>query len=92
VSEGFKLLGYVLASKQRMDIMLSLNRGIKTPKMLTEELGIANSTISNNLRDLRQKGLVECLNQDAKKGRMYILTKRGDEIVNNIKEILKKTK
>ena len=42
--------------------------------------------MSNVLRDLKENGVVECVNEEAKRGRLYRLTSLGDEIADNLKD------
>ena len=46
--------------------------------------------ISNVLRQLKNKNIVECMNEDAHKGRLYRLTPTGKEILKSIEKDEKK--
>ena len=41
--------------------------------------------ISKVLAELKAHELVECINPEVRKGRLYRLTDKGDEIVKNLK-------
>ena len=69
--ELFQLLGYVMASDYRKSILKSIGHTIKIPSAIAEEIGLRTNHISNVLNDLKKKNLVICLNEDAKKGRLY---------------------
>lgn len=43
--------------------------------------------ISKTLSDLKNKRLVECINEEDKKGRIYEITKLGLEVLNQIKKL-----
>lgn len=40
--------------------------------------------MSNVLRDLKETGIVECINEEVKRGRLYRLTPLGEEIAENL--------
>ena len=55
------LVGYVVASKYRTGIMISLREGPKRPESMARELSVYMSHVSATLSQLEAKGLVECL-------------------------------
>ena len=72
-------LGWVKASSYRKDILNSLEKP-KTPKELSEDTGYYLSHVSSTLSDLKSKDIVECLNPDRRKGKLYSITEEGIEI------------
>ncbi len=72
--------GKVKSSKHRTKIINLLKSSPMTPKELAEQTGAALNNISNYLATLRELGLVKCLNNDLRKGRVYALTDKGKEI------------
>ena len=78
-------LAFVKASTHRTNIVNSLHRCNKTPKQLSIELSIHPNTASSTLRQLRNRDIVEVINPDAKKGRIYKLTDIGIEIAKELK-------
>jgi len=73
--------GIVKSSKHRTRIIKLLAQSPpKTPKELAEQIGVALNNVSNYLATLRELGLVKCLNDDLRKGRVYALTNEGKEI------------
>lgn len=73
--------GWVKSSDYRQEILLKLNEFPQTPTDLRDKTEFHRSHISSVLQDLDDHDLVECLNPDAKKGRVYGLTDEGEEIV-----------
>lgn len=73
----WNIVGYILSSEIRLKILELLNGNKHTPSQMKNELNISMSHISNELRSLRRKGLVECINPNNKKGRIYQLTEYG---------------
>lgn len=82
--ELFKLVGYVVASDYRTKILKSIGENIKIPSAIAEDIGLRNNHVSNVLKDLKEKDLVVCLNEDARKGRLYKNTDLGIEILKFI--------
>ena len=79
--EIFDLVGYVMASEYRTKILKSIGDSIKIPSAIAEEIGLRTNHVSNVLKDLKDKNLVVCLNEDAKKGRLYKNIEYGLEIL-----------
>lgn len=72
----------VRKSTYRIKVMKALHHTFKTPTALSKETGIVLNHISNVLIDLKETGLVECINEEARKGRLYRLTGDGDRIMD----------
>lgn len=82
----WELYSFVISSKRRKDILLSLDSEL-TPTEITKKVGkISIKNVSKLLGELREKGLVKCLTPDVKKGRVYALAPEGTEIVKRIKK------
>lgn len=79
--EIFQVLGYVVASEYRTNILKSIGDGIKIPSAIANEIGLRTNHVSNVLKDLKEHDLVLCLNEDARKGRLYKNTELGIEIL-----------
>ncbi|MBE6500053.1 MAG: transcriptional regulator [Methanobrevibacter thaueri] len=79
-----ELLKYVNRSSYRVRVVKSIGGSVKIPKQIAGDSGILPNHISNVLRDLRDNGVVECLNPNSKKGRLYRLSSKGLDILDNI--------
>ena len=77
----FELVGYVKVSVTRTEVMKTLGTGMKIPSEIAKEADIRTSQISGSLADLKKAGLVKCLNEEARKGRLYQCTDMGLEIL-----------
>jgi predicted transcriptional regulator len=75
--ERWILYGYVLASTNKIKIIKLLGNQPMVPTQIEKTTGLSLSHISRLLGGLRQKGLVECINSEQKKGRLYVLTDIG---------------
>ena len=60
------------------------NDDVKTPTKIAEEAGILPNHISKVLRELKETGMVECINEEARKRRLYRLTAVGEEVVEKL--------
>jgi predicted transcriptional regulator len=78
--------GWVKSSEYRQSILLELDNFPQTPTDLRDKTDFHRSHISSVLQDLAEKDLVECLNPEAKKGRVYGLTEEGEQIVEALRQ------
>jgi len=79
-----KGISLLKSSKYRLKITRSLKVGIKTPSEISKLTDIRLNHISKSLKELKENGLVECLNEESRKGRIYKLTKLGVDVLNEI--------
>ena len=77
-------IDYVKNSQYRTKVMKSLDGEVKMPSEITNDAEIFQNHISNTLRQLREHQLIECINPEVRKGRLYRLTDKGEEIVNKL--------
>ena len=80
-------LSYVKISKYRTRVMKTLDGNVKIPTAIAQDTGIKTNHVSNTLAELRKRELIECINPEARKGRLYRLTEKGDTLVKNINDI-----
>ena len=78
-------ISYVEISKYRKKVMKSLDGDVKIPTAIAKDSGIRTNHISKVLSELKSHELVECINPEARKGRLYRLTDKGEKLVENIK-------
>ena len=78
-------ISYVNISKYRAKVMKSLDGEVLIPSQIARNSGIRTNHISKVLAELKAHELVECINPEVRKGRLYRLTDKGDEIVKNLK-------
>ncbi|WP_296792793.1 transcriptional regulator [uncultured Methanobrevibacter sp.] len=78
-------IGYVKISSYRLKVMKTLDGEVKIPSKIAEDSQIRQNHISKVLSELKSHELVECINPEVRKGRLYRLTDKGDEVVKNIK-------
>ena len=83
--EMLKEMSYVKISQYRTKVMKSLDGEVKIPTVIAKDSEIRPNHISKVLSELKAHELVECINPEVRKGRLYRLTDKGDEIVKNLK-------
>ena len=78
-------ISYVEISSYRKKVMKSLDDEVKIPSQIAKDSNILQNHISAVLRQLKEHELVECINPEVKKGRLYRLTDKGNKLVKNLK-------
>ena len=79
-----KEISYVQISKYRTKAMKSLEDDVKIPSVIAKDSGIRTNHISKVLAELKAHELVECINPEVRKGRLYRHTDKGEEVVKNL--------
>lgn len=79
-------VGYVISSEYRKKVMAEVAGGPKTPSSISKATDIEIPHVSRSLTQLREKELIELLNPNAEKGRLYALTDQGEEVWGAVKE------
>ena len=87
----FDLISFVKRGKNRKKIFKALNKPMMPSELVTKIYGKNSNTyfniVSRALSELRGKGLIKIINQDAKTGRIYVKTKLGNDLTKKLKEI-----
>lgn len=81
---NLELYAWIVRGTQRVPIINAMNKPM-TPSLIRKKAIKDNPKISLNntsdiLREFKKKGLVVCLNDKERMGRIYRLTKEGEEI------------
>ena len=79
-------ISYVQMSKYRIKVMKALEGEVKIPSVIAKDSGIKTNHISKILSELKAHELVECINPEVRKGRLYRLTETGEEVVKNLEK------
>lgn len=77
-------ISYVEISSYRKKVMKSLDGEVLIPTQIARNSEIRPNHISKVLAELKAHELVECINPEVRKGRLYRLTDKGDEIVKKL--------
>lgn len=75
--------GFVVRGKQRREIIKLMDRP-KTPTELKEESKLSITNVSRVLIQFEKQGLAKCITPQHVIGRVYRLTKRGEEVRNKL--------
>lgn len=81
----WKIIGKVSASEHKLKILSILNKP-KTPKQISNETELYLSHVSKSLKDLSGIELVKCLTPDLRKGKLYALTEKGNEVLQTLRQ------
>jgi len=68
---------YVKRSKNRQKAIKIIEKSRMTPSEITETMNVRFSLVSRVLRELKDKDIVMCLNENEKTGKLYKLTRLG---------------
>ena len=79
------LTEYVKQSTNRTKILKTIGINILKPTDITKKTNIHINNVSRSLKQLKEKGLVEILNPESKRGRLYRITEEGKRILKNLK-------
>lgn len=71
-------ISYVQISSYRAKVMKSLEGDVKIPSQIAKDSDIRVNHISKVLSELKAHELVECINSEVKKGRLYRQTDKGE--------------
>ena len=72
--------GYIIASNYRLKVVRSLLIHPKTPKQISVETKIGLTHVSRTLKELATREMVQCINPQEVKGRVYTLTDKGKKV------------
>ena len=77
-------ISYVQISKYRTTVMKALEGDVKMPSVIAKDSGIRTNHISKVLTELKAHKLVECINPEVRKGRLYRLTDKGEKVAEKL--------
>ena len=80
---------YVLRSKIRLNLLISLKSKPKTPTQISKEISSHITHVSEALKQLEMKGYISCLNPDDKRNKVYYITEDGKNLLNTISDATK---
>lgn len=77
-------VSFITASSHRQVVLGALTGGAKRPSEIESETKLNLSNASRALRQMRERGLVQCLTPDEKRARYYGLTEYGEDFVDAV--------
>lgn len=81
VSNLGELTEYVKRSSYRMRVLRVIGDDVIMPFQIAKKSGISNNHISSTLTQLRQHDLVELINPEMPRGRLYRLSDKGKKVL-----------
>ena len=78
-------ISYVEISSYRAIVMKSLDGDVKIPSQIAKDSDIRVNHISKVLSELKAHELIECINPEVRKGRLYRQTDKGEIVSKNLK-------
>lgn len=75
---------FVQRSSYRQRVLKALDEDVLMPTEIAERSNIKTNHVSKVLSELKSKELIELINPEARKGRLYRLTDVGEEIVEKL--------
>ena len=81
---NYSLLSFILRGERRKAILLCLDKP-KIPKEISQICNVSIHNVSKSLKELADKGLIVCKNPEDKFYRFYELTKKGKDILKEVK-------
>lgn len=79
------LTEYVKQSLNRTKVLKIIGDNILKPTDITKKTDIHINNVSRSLKQLKEKGLVDLLNPESKRGRLYQITPEGKKVLENLK-------
>lgn len=79
--------GFIVASNIRRLVFEEVADGPTTPSTITEAVDHPFSNVSRELGQLLDRGMVEVMNPDSHKGRIYRITDRGNAAMDLVSEM-----
>lgn len=74
-------ISLIKSSEYRHKVMKAIGAGIATPTEIAKKVNLRLNHVSMVLTELKENELVTCLNEEAKKGRLYQLTELGKHAI-----------
>lgn len=84
--EKWQIIGKIKVSPIKYKTLKTIKTEYMMPSEIAKCSGLRITQVSNALRDLKANNLVNCINEDAKKGRLYHNTELGLEILKMIEK------
>lgn len=81
---NYSLLSFILRGERRKAILFCLDKP-KIPKEIAHICKVSIHNVSKSLKELVDKGLIVCKNPNDKFYRFYELTKKGKEVLKQLK-------
>ena len=79
-------IGFIVRSKYRKQVFEKISKKLIQPSEIEKEVDLRFTHVTRELRNLKDKNLIECINPEDKKGRLYRLTSKGMKLKDEMKK------
>ncbi len=79
-------VSFIISSEYRKKVLTALENP-KIPSKLSKELNINKAHISRALKELESRKIVKCLTPDSNKGKLYVISNYGREILKEASKL-----
>ena len=79
-------VSFVFSSSYRKKVLSRLDSP-KTPSTLSKEVDINKTHISKTLSELESKKMITCLTKNAIKGKLYVISDYGKDILKEVSKL-----
>lgn len=79
-------ISFVEISTYRTKVVKSLKKSYNVPTGIAKDVDLNTNHVSKVLSELKAHGIVVCVNPEARKGRLYRLTEKGELIAEHLKK------
>ena len=86
--ELWNLVGFLRISSTRYKTLEALVTEYLIPSDIVKRTNLKPAQVSLALHDLKEKKLIKCMNEKAKKGRIYHATSLGKESIKMVNDYL----
>jgi len=82
----WKTFAWIKRGKRRKDLLILLSNSEKplSPSDIKEKLNISLPQVSLLIKEFHEKNLIKCLNPADKIGKIYLISKEGEKIINEL--------
>ena len=85
--QEWEMIGFVSSSEPRLKILVHIKSKASTPTNMAHDLEIPISRVSVILKELIERGLIECLTPELRKGKLFKATDEGKKILKALHEM-----
>ena len=82
-----KLISFLFRKARKKVLYYLEQNSPQTPKIICRNTNLSMGNLRRILLDLKEKGLVECDNQEDYHNKLYKITKKGIEVLKHIKKL-----
>ncbi|MBW2975432.1 ArsR family transcriptional regulator [Candidatus Woesearchaeota archaeon] len=78
------LIGFIISSNRRKEVLKELSKKPKRPMELCKKLDLDTGNIARLLFQLEKKNVIKCVTPEKRSWRVYMITSLGEEVLKKI--------